>query len=82
MKTRKIDIIKICVIIIAICLLVSTSMTIYYNLKYSIKNHSERKSLCDSKGLVYLKTIQSSNEVVKCCEIDQGEIVGCIEFLR
>jgi len=78
----KIDIIKICVIIIAICLLYTAIISTYYNLKYTIWNHNARKTFCDTKGLVYLKTAQSSNEVVKCCEIDQGEIVNCIEFLK
>lgn len=81
MKKVKINIIKICAIIITICLLYLAISNIYYNLKLSIKNHTERKSVCDNMGLIYLETIQSSNEIVKCCEIVQGEIINCREFL-
>jgi len=79
---KKIDLIKICVIIIAVLILLNVIVTFYYDLKYVIRNHDERKSICDNMGLVYLKTIQSSNEIVRCCEINQKKIVGCSDFLK
>jgi len=78
----KIDIIKICAIIIAICILFTTITSIYYDLKYNIRNHDERKTLCDAKGLSYFKTIQTSKEIIGCCTIEEGEIIYCEEFLN
>ncbi len=79
---KKINIIKICAIIIAICVLGSFLMSAYYNMKYSIKNHDERKAVCDSKGLVYLKSLQTSNEIIDCCQIEEGTLINCWEFLK
>ena len=82
MKIDGINIIKICAVIIAICVLGSFVMSAYYNVKYTITGHDERKSVCDSEGLVYLKTAQRSNEIISCCEIQEKTLVDCWEFLK
>ncbi len=78
----KIDIIKICVIIITLLILFNTLTGFYYDMKYTIRNHNERKIICDAKGLSYFKTIQISNEIIKCCKIEEGKLIFCEEFLK
>jgi len=82
----KIDIIKICAIIIAICVLFSALTGLYYNLKYTIRNHDERMMICDTgENLVYIKSLQTSREIVTCCELlkEHGvdHIVYCEDIL-
>ena len=57
-------------------------MSAYFNMKYTIRNHDERKAVCDGKGLVYLKSMQTSNELIYCCEIEDRVLVNCWEFLK
>ena len=75
-------IIKICAIIIAIFVVSSFLMSTYYNIKYSIRNHDERKTVCDGKQLVYLKSLQTFNEIIECCAIEEGVLVNCWQFLK
>ena len=86
MKTRKIDIIKICAIIIAICLLFIAIRNIYYDSKYSIKNHDERERICDTgENLVYIKSLQTNKDIVVCCELGKehgvDHIIYCEDIL-
>jgi len=82
MENKKQNIIKICAVIIAICVLGSFVMSAYYNMKYTIRNHDERKAVCDGKSLVYLKSLQTSNEIIDCCAIEDGTLINCWEFLK
>jgi len=78
----KIDIIKICAIIIAICILFNTLTGLYYNLRYKIRDHNERETFCNSKGMAYFRATQISKEIIECCAIEEGELIYCEEFLR
>jgi hypothetical protein len=82
MGKNKIDIIKVCLIIITIFMVANFLMAIYFDIKYAIRNHDEKKSFCDSKGEVYLKSVQGSNELINCCLVEEGEIIGCWEYLK
>ena len=86
MKIRKIDIIKICAIIIAICVLGSFLMSAYYNMKYTIRNHGERKGICDTgENLIYIESLQSNKDIVTCCELGKehgvDHIIYCEDIL-
>jgi len=77
----RINIIKICAIIIAVCILFNTLTGLYYNLRYKIRDHNERETFCNSKGLVYFRATQISKEFVECCQIEEGKLISCEEFL-
>lgn len=70
-KMKKINIIiTICVIVIAVCILFNTIHGIYYEVKYTIRNHDERRRVCDAnENSVYIKSLQSSKDIVECCEL-------------
>ncbi len=84
---KKIDlIIKIGVIIIAVCILFNTILGTYYEVKYTIRNHDQREMICNlHEDLVYIKSLQFSNEIVKCCELSKEQgvnyIISCEEIL-
>ena len=77
----KINIIKICAIIIAICILFTTLTGLYYDLRYKIRNHNERETFCVSKGMAYFRAFQISKEIIECCQIEEGKLVYCEEYL-
>ena len=82
----KIDIIKLCAIIIAICVLLNTSIGIYYDLKYTIRNHDKREIICDTgENLIYIESLQTHKEKVTCCELQKehgvDHIVYCEDIL-
>ncbi|MBA7670909.1 hypothetical protein ES703_79056 [subsurface metagenome] len=78
---KKINIIKICAIIIAVCILFTTLTGIYYNLIYRIRDHNERETFCAIKGMAYFRAYQSSKETIECCYIEEGKLIYCEEFL-
>lgn len=81
MKKDRIKIIKICAIIIAICVLGSFLMSAYFNVKYTIRNHDERKMICDTgENLVYIKSLQTNKNIVTCCELTKEHGVDHITY--
>ena len=82
MVKKKFNLIKICLVIITIFVIANFLLATYFDIKNSIRDHDGRKTVCDGKGLVYLKSAQGSNEFVNCCEVIEGEITGCWEFLK
>jgi len=79
---KKIDIIKICIIIITICLLYTAIRSIYYDYsRYTISNHNERKAICDAGNLTYIKSLQNNKNIVTCCELQDNIIIYCKDIL-
>ena len=78
---KEINIIKICAIIIAICILFTTLTGLYYDLRYKIRNHNERETFCAVKGMAYFRAYQSSKETIECCQIEEGKLIYCEEYL-
>lgn len=78
---EKNNIIKICLIIITIYVIAISLLSVYYNMKYTIRNHEQRKSICDNKGLAYFRATQVSKEFIECCKIEDRKLIYCEEFL-
>jgi len=82
----KIDVIKICAIIIAVFILLNTMVSFYYDLKNTVGNHNKREMICyTGENLVYIKSLQISKEIVTCCELvkEHGvdHIIYCEDIL-
>jgi hypothetical protein len=74
------NLIKICVILITICLLFNTLMGVYYTFKNKIRNHNEREMICKTGDLVYIKSLQRNKEIVTCCELTEEHGVKHITY--
>ena len=85
MKMKKISLIRVCLVIIAVALLINSFFILENILDSRISNHLQREKICLSQNLTYIESFQSHGEVVFCCSVIQYEnskyIEGCSEIL-
>ena len=85
MKMKKISLIRICLMIIALLVLFGAIVNIYYNEKYAIRNHEERELVCAYDGLIYVESFQVHKDTIICCSLSEYPgvryIDGCSEIL-
>ncbi len=82
----EIKIIKVCAILIAVCILFNTVTNIYFNQKNIIRNHDVREIMCNTgDNLIYIKSVQINKEIIICCEVQEdhgvNHIVYCEDIL-
>ncbi len=58
--------------------------TYYYslNLNLTASEHDAREKICLKNNLAYIKEFQRFREVVECCNIEDGKVIGCYEYLN